>query len=111
MGRGAGNVPVELLMDYLNKKDKQYNLEVLLRTYQDYIKPIFEQYFWGYTHPYYLTASKDMNSVYSWFFMNKGIQDIVQLNTALDMIKENSKYTLMKDEAERVAEKIKGENG
>lgn len=43
--------------------------------------------------------------------MNKGIQDIVQLNTALDMIKENSKYTLMKDEAERVAEKIKGENG
>lgn len=110
MGRGAGNVPVELLMDYLNKKNKQYNLEALLKTYQNYIKPIFEQYFWGYTHPYYLTASKDMNSVYSWYFMNKGIGNIVQLNKALDMIKDTSKYTLMKDEAAEVLKKIQGED-
>lgn len=109
MGRGAGNVPVELLMDYLNKKGQKYNLEILLKTYQDYIQPIFEQYFWGYTHPYYLTASKDMNSVYSWFFMNRGIRDIVKLNAALDMIQDNSKYTLMKVEAEEIAERIKGE--
>lgn len=109
MGRGAGNVPVELLMDYLNKKGKKYNLGVLLKTYQDYIKPIFEQYFWGYTHPYYLTASKDMNSVYSWFFMNQGINDIVQLSEALDMIKDTSKYTLMKAEAVEVLKKIQGE--
>lgn len=108
MGRGAGNVPVELLMDYLNRRVKQYNIEVLLKTYQDYIKPIFEQYFWGYTHPYYLTASKDMNSVYSWFFMNKGIGDIVELNKALNMIKDSSKYTLMKDEAAEVLIKIQG---
>lgn len=110
MGRGAGNVPVELLMDYLNRRVKQYNIEVLLKTYQDYIKPIFEQYFWGYTHPYYLTASKDMNSVYSWFFMNKGISDIVELNKALNMIKDSSKYTLMKDEAAEVLIKIQGGN-
>lgn len=89
---------------------KQYNIEVLLKTYQDYIKPIFEQYFWGYTHPYYLTASKDMNSVYSWFFMNKGIGDIVELNKALNMIKDSSKYTLMKDEAAEVLIKIQGGN-
>lgn len=111
MGRGAGNVPIELLMDYLNKKEKLYNLEVLLKTYQDYIKPIFEQYFWGYTHPYYLTASKDMNSVYSWYFMNNGINDIVRLNKALDMISDDSKYALMKDEASEVVKKIRGENG
>lgn len=110
MGRGAGNVPVELLMDYLNRRVKQYNIEVLLKIYQDYIKPIFEQYFWGYTHPYYLTASKDMNSVYSWFFMNKGIGDIVELNKALNMIKDSSKYTLMKDEAAEVLIKIQGGN-
>lgn len=110
MGRGAGNVPVDLLMDYLNRRVKQYNIEVLLKTYQDYIKPIFEQYFWGYTHPYYLTASKDMNSVYSWFFMNKGIGDIVELNKALNMIKDSSKYTLMKDEAAEVLIKIQGGN-
>ena len=110
MGRGAGNVPVELLMDYLNRRVKQYNIEVLLKSYQDYINPIFDQYFWGYTHPYYLTASKDMNSVYSWFFMNKGIGDIVELNKALNMIKDSSKYTLMKDEAAEVLIKIQGGN-
>lgn len=107
MGRGAGNAPIELLMDYINKREKQYNLEILLKTYQDYIKPIFEQYFWGYTHPYYLTASKDMNSVYSWYFMNNGINDIVQLNKALDMISDTSKYMLMKDEASEVVKAFK----
>ena len=110
MGRGAGNVPVELLMDYLNKKNKQYNIEILLKTYQKDIKPIFEQYFWGYTHPYYLTASKDMNSVYSWFFMNKGIEDISQLNKALDMVKNTSKYTLMKNEAAEIVRELQGES-
>lgn len=110
MGRGAGNVPVELLMDYLNKENEQYKVEVLLKTYQEYIKPIFEQYFWGYTHPYYLTASKDMNSVYSWFFMNKGIKDVVQLNKALDMVQPASKYTLVKEEAIRIAKIIQGED-
>ena len=52
-----------------------------------------------------------MNSVYSWYFMNNGINDIVRLNKALDMISDDSKYALMKDEASEVVKKIRGENG
>ena len=39
--------------------------------------------------------------------MNNGINDIVQLNKALDMIKDTSKYTLMKDEAAEAVKKSK----
>lgn len=42
--------------------------------------------------------------------MNKGIGDIVELNKALNMIKDSSKYTLMKDEAAEVLIKIQGGN-
>jgi len=109
MGRGAGNVPIELIMDYVNREDKAYDIAAILKVYQDYIHPIFKQYYWGYTHPYYLTASKDMNSVYSWYFTNKGITDIMQLNRALDSIKDESKYTLARNEADEITRMIQEE--
>lgn len=106
MGRGAGNVPIELIMDFVNKGEKKYDIPIILKTYQKCIRPIFEKYFWGYTHPYYLTASKDMNSVYSWYFINKGLTDIMQLNKALESIENKSKYTLVRDEADKIIKKI-----
>lgn len=107
MGRGAGNVPVELIMDYVNRDNIVYDIPVILKVYQDYIRPIFEQYFWGYTHSYYLTASKDMNSVYSWYFFSKGITDIVQLNKALNSVKAENKYTLVRNEADEIIRILK----
>ena len=75
MGRGAGNAPVELLMEYLNRRGAAYNISVILKAYQDFIQPIFEKFYWGYNHPYYLTASKGINSVYGWYFSMRGIND------------------------------------
>lgn len=102
MGRGAGNVPVELLMEDLNQKGAGYDISRVLYAYQKYIKPIFEQNYWGYDHAYYLTASKSMNSVYSWYFVNHGIQDILLLKEALEGIRKENKHTLVRENADEV---------
>ncbi|MCX4320771.1 MAG: hypothetical protein OSJ44_13795 [Lachnospiraceae bacterium] len=100
MGRGAGNVPVELLMEYRNRQGAAYDIPVILKAYQDFIRPIFEKLYWGYDHSYFLTASKSINSVYGWYFLSHGIKDILQMEKALNKIPEEDKYTLVRSVAE-----------
>lgn len=109
MGRGAGNVPIELIMDYLNRKTTQFEVSYILKAFQDYLKPIFDQYYWGYAHSYFLTAAKDMNSVYSWYFRSKGITDVLMLEKALSAIPNECKYTLMREEADKILTTIQEE--
>lgn len=104
MGRGAGNVPTELLMEYLNKHGAEYSILSILDISEKYIKPIFEKNYWGYSHPYYLTASKDMNSVYSWYFMSHGIEEIVKLNGLLEKIEIENRYKLVRTDADTAME-------
>lgn len=105
MGRGAGNVPVELIMEYLNKKfNKNYNIQAVLNCFEKNIQPIFNKYYWGYSIPYLLTAIKDVNSVYAWYLSKKGISKISDLNAVLDGIPNDAKYTLMKNIVDKVIE-------
>lgn len=101
MGRGAGNVPTELLMEYLNKTcQTAYGITRVLKLFQDQIKPIFEKYFWGFSPTYYLTASKNMNSVYGWYFSNRGISDVQEMNELLEQIPTDIRYTLSQEAAD-----------
>ena len=45
MGRGAGNLPIELLLKYLNKNNNEY-LNLIEKYYLDF----FEKYKWGYNY-------------------------------------------------------------
>ncbi|MDD5129554.1 MAG: hypothetical protein PHS66_00655 [Candidatus Omnitrophica bacterium] len=66
MGRGAGNLPVEILLSYLSKhKNNEYNVVPYLDVIQRFFVRLFEQYRWGYSlnsllggisnvHPYYI---------------------------------------------------------
>lgn len=107
MGRGAGNVPVELVMEYLNKSGSVYDIRPVLQAYQQYLQPVFQKYYWGYDHSYFLTACKQMNSVYGWYFKNQGITDILQMDEALDGIREEYKYTLVRDNADEVLGRVR----
>lgn len=98
MGRGAGNVPTELLMEYMNSRhDGTYRVPFVLDAYYHILAPIFKQYYWGYSIPYYLTAIKGINSAYSWYLGNKGIHAPADLNEILDAIPEDVRYTLKRD--------------
>jgi len=108
MGRGGGNVPTELLMDYLNYTySGQYNIAEVLRLYQNYLEPVYKQYGWGYTIPYYLTAAKQVNSAYGWYFTSHGIEDFGELSWALDQVPKDIKYALKPSIANEIIRRLR----
>ena len=67
MGRGAGNAKTELLADYLNKyHSKNYDISVLLKTVDKFIKPLLTTTHWGYDLPMFVcgTAHSHVDNVY-----------------------------------------------
>lgn len=49
MGRGAGNTPTEVLVNFLNKYfGKKYDVDKIYETIDKYISPLKEKYNWGY---------------------------------------------------------------
>jgi len=54
IGRGSGNCPTELFLDYLNHQ--RYNLDPLLDAAEKHILPLRRNMQWGYHIPYMLAA-------------------------------------------------------
>ena len=107
MGRGGGNVPTELLMEHLNRTcGASYDIAAVLRLYQTYLEPIYRQYGWGYTVPYYLTAAKHINSAYGWYFTSHGITDADELSWALDQVPAELRYALKPAVANEIIERL-----
>lgn len=110
MGRGAGNVPLELVLDYCNKKLRTtYNISKVLDVYQTYIQPIFDEESWGYSMKYYLTATKNTNSVYGWYLSKRGFSDLHDFEAILDQLPDNTRYTLKKETVEEIISRYKQE--
>ena len=52
MGKVAGNLNTELIIDYLvRKRNYDYNFDAILDLIDDYIRPLQLQYKWGYSVP------------------------------------------------------------
>lgn len=65
IGRGAGNLNLEIFAKYLNEtEEKEYVISPMIDIYEAYIKPIYEVHPWGYSIPYYLTAQNNCNPNY-----------------------------------------------
>lgn len=108
MGRGAGNVPIELLMNYFNNSyHTKYDILPILKLFEKHIEPIYKQYGWGYSLPYFLVAKYKTNSAYGWYFNNKGISDLSDLDWCLSQIPDDIRYTLRKDIADSICERLK----
>jgi 4-hydroxy 2-oxovalerate aldolase len=108
MGRGAGNVPIELLLEYANKHcGGVYDVGQALDVFDRRIKPIFKMTPWGYSIPYLLTASKNMNSVYGWYLMSHGVNELHEYMHALDMIPEEERYTLSRRSADAAIQRCR----
>lgn len=69
IGRGAGNLNIELFAKYLNEtKDKKYELTPIVYLYEKYIKSIFKEHEWGYSIPYFLSAYYKCNPNYGEYY-------------------------------------------
>lgn len=73
MGRTPGNLPVELIADYLNEyADKTYDIDYMMDAIQDYIAPLKGASEWGYTPSYFLSARFNLHRNYAEHYLKKG---------------------------------------
>ena len=72
MGRGAGNLNMELFASYLNNHyGKSYDIDSFLDIMDEHIKPIFMEHYWGYSLPFYMSAQYNCHPNYAGYFAEK----------------------------------------
>lgn len=106
MGRGAGNVNLELVADYLNKNfDKNYQLDDVIKLYSKYISEEYQKNYWGYSMQYFLSSREKVNVAYIWYLNRKGITDIQIIQDILKKIPEAAKTSLDKTIVDEIIDK------
>lgn len=92
MGRGAGNLNIELFSEYLNQNfHKNYNIEPFLEVFDECLKPIFIKNFWGYSLPFYLSSIHNCHPNYASYFSEKNTLSVKSMHELLNMITEEDK--------------------
>ena len=84
MGSGAGNLPIELMMQYLNTNyDKEYDIELIFELYETYLQDIFKVTHWGYQPRNFITAVCNAQPYYGVYLETKYGFNSKHLNAAL----------------------------
>lgn len=109
IGRGAGNLNMELLAKYMNEHcESQYDISCMVRTYENYIKKIYKQEKWGYTAAYYLTALYRCNPLYARYYdMELNLPETI-IHNILSHIEGEDKVRFGKEKADIYMRKYGG---
>lgn len=101
MGRGAGNLNMELFSEYLNENfDKNYRIEPMLEIIDQCLMEIYKENFWGYSLPYYLSASNGVHPNYAKYYSEKDTLTERAFSELLRTIEEKDKPVFSKSKAE-----------
>ncbi len=95
MGRGAGNLNSEIIMEYLNSiANKKYRLEFVLQLIDNFYAYLKQKYGWGYSIEYFLSAKYNCHPNYVKYFIGKKTLTIDDINNILNDIplKQRWKY-------------------
>ncbi len=94
MGKGAGNLNTELLLEHLNTfYDKNYNIAPLLEVIDKVINQIHSEFYWGYAPEYYLSSANHCTPSYASHFYNKHMLPIEQVGELLSLIPEEKRIS------------------
>ncbi len=103
MGKGAGNLNTELLLEHMNLfYGKSYKTEPLLAVIDSVINKIRTEHTWGYSIEYYLSAINRCTPSYAGHFYEKHMLPIDQVSELLGLIREDKKISFDKDYAENL---------
>ena len=102
MGRGAGNLNLELIAEYLNENyDTEYRIEPMLQIMDEYLKEFYTSKFWGYSLPLYLSASCHCHPNYAIYLEEKNSLTVKSFNELLNNIPDSDKASFSKEKAEK----------
>lgn len=108
MGRIPGNLPIELIADYLNEyADKAYDIDYLMDAIHDYIAPIKGNPEWGYTPAYFLSARFNLHRNYAEHYLKKGDLTNRDINHILARIDSTKKTAFDIKYADKLYEEYK----
>lgn len=103
MGKGAGNLNTELLLEHLNLyHQKKYNVAPLLAVIDQVINQIHKEYYWGYAVEYYLSSIYHCTPSYAGHFYNKHMLPVDRVAELLALIKDDKKISFDKEYAEQI---------
>ncbi len=92
MGRSPGNLCMELIMDYMNKRQSgHYDVNPVLDGIDDHITRLKQIEPWGYSTAYALSAKYNLHRNYAEFLLDKGRLRAKQINQILGSIEEHKK--------------------
>lgn len=108
MGRIPGNLPIELIADYLNDyTENVYDIDYMMDAIQDYIAPIKGKPEWGYTPAYFLSARFNLHRNYAEHYLKKGDLTNRDINHILARFDRSKANTFDKDYADQMYEEYK----
>ena len=103
MGKGAGNLNTEILLEHLNLfYGKNYKIAPLLEVIDKVINQLHDEFYWGYAPEYYLSSANHCTPSYASHFYNKHMLPIDQVGELLGMIAEEKKISFDKNYAEEL---------
>lgn len=93
MGRGAGNLCTELLIQYINDNiQKKYDLLPILETMDECIMPIYSVRPWGYAAPYYIAAINDCHPNYATYLVDRQTLCIRDINAIIRTVPKEYRH-------------------
>ncbi len=105
IGRGAGNLNLELIARYMNEIcGTDYRLEPMYEVYDSYIKKLKEEHTWGSTFPFVLSAMNNANPNYAAYY-SKDLT-LKQMQEAYDSMEGEDIVLYTNDLAQRYKDKI-----
>ena len=106
MGKGAGNLNTELLLEHLNLYyGKNYKISPLLEVIDKVINQLHSEFYWGYAPEYYLSAINQCTPSYASHFYDRHMLPIDQVSELLGMIAPEKKISFDKNYAEELYRK------
>lgn len=92
MGRGAGNLNTELFVEYLNENaDGQYNLKPLLNVIDEVLNDFYQENYWGYSLPNYISAVNWVHPNYASYLSEKNTLTVEAMDEIFSMMSPEKK--------------------
>ncbi len=108
MGRGAGNLPVEIITGYLNKLgNKKYNSIPYINVIEKFYLNLSKQTPWGYGIQSLINGLKNVHPLYVRELFDKNSYTIDEIWRAADLIKKHAPVSFNMNEMNNILKDIK----
>lgn len=103
MGRGAGNLNTELLVEYLNDNiGTSYTFKPLLTIIDEILNPFYQQNYWGYSLPNYLSAKHNTHPNYAGYLDSKKTLTVENMDEIFSMMDDAKRANYDKEYIEEL---------